>query len=42
MNTSEAYKAAEAHEKTRTDAIAARLNELEKEWARRGTYPNKK
>ena len=33
MTFAEAYKAAEAHEKARTDAIAARLKWLMDEWA---------
>jgi hypothetical protein len=42
MTFEQAIKVAEAHEKARTDAIAARLNEMEKDWAARGVYPNKK
>jgi hypothetical protein len=41
MTFEEFYKAAEAHEKARTDGIAARLKEMEKDWAARGVYPNK-
>jgi len=33
MTFAEAYEAAEAHEKARTDAIAARLKWLMDEWA---------